>query len=437
MDREFKDWFIDVLKFTTDLGLCYETDRFSISPLVITTDFMQSTIQGLLLLTNLARRISIKYAESNPHIFRPDYIALIERYKYIEWPAPIMRPDCIIIDGQLKIIDFNVDSGIGGVWEVEKVQHYLSKNPLLQYNKEQFVKPTTSLLNYISDCIDNIRIKYFIDNVNLVVIDLMDANEFYKEQSEAFCDLVNTIPGCTAYNKVPEFLGVNRDFIYDEMREYHILYRYTSMIHPENKIKSMFDLLMNAAQTKTLIISHPCDLAIEHKLTLAILSEACDGESDIILTDNELPLVKQYIPWTRLLENKEVFFKGKNEVLPTLAKQYKDLFVLKKINSHNGRHVYIGQECDQNSWDNLINIVLSKEAQQWVIQENLKSREYSFKYYSYDKAFYTEEEPYVFSPFIFGKYGGGALIRVEKNRHKRILSNPLGSELGIAGLVMV
>lgn len=312
-------------------------------------------------------------------------------------------------------------------------------NPLLTFQQENFLSPKQSFLSFINDIIDTRFSQDALGFINLAIVGTSHTNQYYKDQAQDMCNWINdNITNCRAYYQRPELLRIENRMIVDASScQYHILYRDTTFAHSESIMKPMFDTLYQAANTDTIVISDPIDLVIEQKLSLALLSTALENESNLLLEQDEKLLVSQYIPWTRVVSDIYTYFKGVEYKMIDLLQKQKNEFVLKRCHSHEGNHVYIGSEVNQNNWENLVHQAFTQYQGFWVVQENLISDKYDFKYYHSVDGFTSKSQHYTFSPFIYGHHCGGALIRIQQNDNKRVLALPTNSDMGACGIVII
>jgi len=98
-----------------------------------------------------------------------------------------------------------------------------------------------------------------------------------------------------------------------------------------------------------------------------VLSVITDQRFNSIFTEAEKQLIKDTIPWTRVLADSTVNFYGKEVKLKSFVPEHKDLLVLKPSNKYGGKDVYIGQETPQSTWEEIMNKHIENEI--WVVQE--------------------------------------------------------------------
>lgn len=426
------NWHKNLLADFSELGVCYQNNSLPINPLHMSFDAASKISIDLPKIANLARKISIYQFEENINYLRSDYINIIKLYKNKQRLPIIMRPDGIMVDDQLKLIEINIDSAIGGIWEMDFLQNRFKENPYLEnYKNYKLPNPKDEFLNFIREIRDLIETK---GKKNLALIGYSDFNQFYKDQGEDISQWITENTDFNAYFVIPESLRKAGDYISDGVRTYDVLYRDGSLVHSPKKVHSMLHIIQEASQTKTIVLSDPIDLLIEHKGILAKLYDCTLKDNDMI-TEDEKNLIINYVPWTKIINNEKVFYQEELFTFNKLLTNKKDFFVIKKCCSHAGEHVYIGAEIDNDNWNNLIFTSLNDKKNQWVVQENLRSNPYKFKYFLENETVIEKEQPYVLSPFIFGNRFGGSLVRIEHNSKKRVLSLPTSSEMGAAGVI--
>lgn len=431
-----EQWHKNVINDFSDLGICYFQDSIPLNPLSLSSNQINKLSVDLPKIAKLCRRVALEQFDTAIENVRSDYSDAIKIYKDSFRLPIIMRPDGILIDGQLKLLEINIDSGIGGIWEMDFLQKRVESNPLLnEKEKSSFPNPKTAFLTFLDEIRQTIHCK---GTPNLALVGYPDYNQFYKDQGEDLCESITENTDFNAYFKVPELLRKNGDYITDGVREYHVLYRDGALIHSATKVSPMLKLTKEAFQTKSIFLSDPIDLLVEHKGILAILHNL-EYTNLLNITEEEFDLIESYVPWTHFVSDKKVSFeKSKSFIsLFDLLLKQKDKFVLKKCWSHAGEHVYIGAELDMNVWKNLITSILNNPLEKWIAQENLYSDKFEFNYMLSNGEVVTKNQCFTLSPFIFGDKFGGAFVRVERDPLNRVLSLPTNNNMGAAGLIVL
>ena len=429
---KFENWFRDLASDLLDVGLLYEEERIPISPLILEHKLVNTWSRELPLLLDVARQVAVT---QNGGFAPPRYDQEEVGRLYLDAPRRpgIMRPDGILVDGELKLLEMNVDSAIGGIWEVGFLQERISKNPRLELpDKAHFPVPKEALRDFIAELVRQIR----TDDggpINVALVLHSNSNRFYLDISQEMCDWISAETPVQAYSMTPQVLRAE-DYVTDGQRPYHIVYRLGTLMAEPNTSAPMIRLLRDARHTRSIMLADPLDVFVEHKGTLALLSEALSEEG--ALNADHAELVQRYVPWTRFIRETETDFRGQRQQLTILAKEAREQLVIKRCYSHVGQQVFIGAEVNPSTWSNLVDNA-ARAADPWVIQENLASTPYPFTYYNFNEGFVEREKRYTLSPIFLGRHFGGMLVRVEEDPSRRVLALPHNSQMGSAGVALI
>ncbi len=407
-------------------GVIPSTEVVSLSPITIDIKTIEEWKRDILKITELIREMVCagkldQYISSQNLKLVKQAITRSKRY------PPIIRPDAIITDGQLKLLEINVDSAIGGLYETEQVQSLVS-NHIDEALHLINTNPMDALKNYV---LDLWKKEISSDYLNLAIISFDDITEYKKHILDYTCSCLKQLIGVNARFIDYKTLKVD-EYVSDDSMNYQVLYRYGSLLRsPENMI-DMISLLEKSHNSKTIIISDNIDLGIEQKASLALLSE--HSHDDSFLSASEQALVDKYVPWTRFVENREYNFKNSQYTLDELITKEKNNLVLKRCNSHIGGHVFIGSEFTTSEFIEKIKFALTDRSY-WVLQENMLSDKFNFNFFDDQTGqAFSKDLGAVICPFIFGEYYGSSLVRVELEPESRVLVVPNNSKTGLASL---
>lgn len=430
-------WHIDLLENLSDLGVCYHHDAMAINALTVPSALIKKLKSDLPKIAEIARKIVLSKYEESLRKVRLDYADIINSYQKNQRLPIIMRPDGIIVDGQLKIIEMNIDSAIGGVWEVDFIQNHLKCNPLLKDNSNTtFISsPKEAFIKFLNDFYQTLNTN---TTLNLALVGYADFNQFYLDQAQDICQWIIESTPFKAYYHTSESLRSNGEYITDGIHSFDVIYRDGALVHSHKKTIPMLALIKQAKQTKTIVLSDPIDLLIEHKGIIADMYGLINNHGALdILSQAEIELITAYMPWTTYIHKNNVYFQDKYMSIEELLLNHQDCFVIKRTCSHAGESVYIGSEIDKRQWKNLINTALLDNNYTWIAQENLFSDRYEFKYRYSDGTINTQSQRYTFSPFVFGAELGSALIRIEQDSKNRVLGLPTNMNMGSSGMVVI
>lgn len=418
LKSEFKSWQVKANNLL-DYKFVYTNNNVSARPLNLSYSQINKWTKGILQLVALARTLSLKYCNTllEP---REDWKEVAKLYLNKRRQPAILRPDCIISNGKLMILELNIDSALGGVFEMEQIRGLMEINPLYKGKINNFISPKMAIIQYFKNLNKNNTIR------NVAVVGSKHTESWNVPKVQEFCNWINNHCGLKVNYVHPDqlkFQGNNR-WMTDGENEYQVIYRYRTLVHPKAQVKEFVDLLKRAYMSSSIVLSDPPDLLIEHKGIIALMSEGIERG---IFSQKEQELIQNFIPWTRFLSNAKIAFKNKLYDTRNFCLGHKNLLVLKKIFSHQGDFVYIGDKFKQTEWDNHIENAL-KQPNQWIIQEKVSSDIFEFGHFDKQSLNNIKDlsMEFVFSPVFFGQYFGGALVRILPNDNSLCKSDNIG-----------
>lgn len=161
-----------------------------------------------------------------------------------------------------------------------------------------------------------------------------------------------------------------------------------------------------AAAGELVLFNGPIHLILAGKQNLALLSEHADSDR---FTPAEQTMLRDHLPWTRVVEPREVRYDGREWDLPTLLEERRGDMVLKSCRSIGGKDVAIGGVCTPEEWRSAIATALSGGL--WIAQEFVPSKSYLVLSESG-----VEPHDLIWGPFAFGGRFGGNFLRLQPTR---------------------
>lgn len=165
--------------------------------------------------------------------------------------------------------------------------------------------------------------------------------------------------------------------------------------------------VIRAVRERTACMVNPFACKILHKkASLAVLT---DERNENLYTPDELRAIANYIPWTRVLEERKTLYNGETiDLIPFLA-QNKDEFVVKPNDEYGGKGVVLGWTVSQSEWESILQERLHEPS---IAQKKVTLPEEPFPSFVdgnvqvYDRMLDTD--PYIW----YGSYMSGALCRL-------------------------
>lgn len=155
-------------------------------------------------------------------------------------------------------------------------------------------------------------------------------------------------------------------------------------------------------------LNGPAGRLLNDRRTLALLSELADSD---LFSEAEREVVRKHLPWTRVVADEVVTFRGRRERLPALLAEEQAALVLKRTGSMGGEKVVMGATTAPDEWRARVEEALRERG--WIAQERLISLPYAFQH---GPAGWLPHEV-VWGLFAFGeRYGGGFLRMLPQGR---------------------
>ncbi|MEP7010029.1 MAG: hypothetical protein ABJC13_06880 [Acidobacteriota bacterium] len=161
-----------------------------------------------------------------------------------------------------------------------------------------------------------------------------------------------------------------------------------------------------AAAGELVLFNGPIHWILSGKNNLALLSENQDSDR---FTPEERELLSAHLPWTRIVNRREVRFDGKDWDLKTLLAERRGDLVLKSCRSLGGKDVVVGRASTDERWQEAIDTAFSGDL--WIVQEFVPSR--GFLALSAEG---VEPHDLIWGPFAFGDRFGGTFLRLQPAR---------------------
>jgi hypothetical protein len=140
------------------------------------------------------------------------------------------------------------------------------------------------------------------------------------------------------------------------------------------------------------------------KRLLALVSEGLASRS---VADRDF--VSAYVPWTRVVRDRSVEWRGCRRSLAELIISAKDDFVLKRGMGNSGQEVTIGRDTDEASWRLAAMSALDDGSS--VVQEYVPPQPYTLELMNERGAAESAPVAPVLSPILMGGRPAGCFVR--------------------------
>lgn len=153
----------------------------------------------------------------------------------------------------------------------------------------------------------------------------------------------------------------------------------------------------------TLIASQTAYL-IANKKVLGWISEGLPW-----MTERDRRAVSRYLPWTRVVGDRPVCWRGSQWSLSRLLLEHAENFVLKPAIGMRAQNVLLGRYCDAALWRETVERAVA--AEDHIVQEYVEPVPYLMEFTDDGVSTFEAEVFPVFSPFLFDNQPGGCMVR--------------------------
>jgi glutathionylspermidine synthase len=311
---------------------------------------------------------------------------------------PVSRYDGFWSNGNYKFCEFNTD-GSAGMDEASTIaEAFLKTSVGKKLNKKHSLKHfelRRSILDILLECyrqfnpnkVPNIAIVDFMESATKA--EFLSLKKFFCEQNfkTQICDIRN--------------LKLKKNGLWCNDFKIDLIYRRAvtdEVLEKKDEIKDF----IKAYKARAVCVVGPLKSHIVHsKLILAFLNSEI---SNNFFSKEEISFIKKHIPWTGLLRN-EI------DLITKLLKN-KDKYFLKPHNMYGSRGVYAGINFSDDQWERIINSLLEKDENNYLVQKRIFIPKEKFYTLQKNKTedFYTNLGPYIFNKKFKGFYS-----RISKN----------------------
>jgi hypothetical protein len=168
--------------------------------------------------------------------------------------------------------------------------------------------------------------------------------------------------------------------------------------------------LVKAYEANALCVLNTFRCKIPHvKAFFAVLT---DEQNAQLFSSDERDLIRQHIPWTRVVGDVSTSHYGEPIELLAFIRKDRENLVLKPSDEYGGTGVTLGWETPESAWDATIEKAVSAaraggDAECWIVQERIPIRRETFPYITQQGSVEFKDMLVDFAPYLFrGKLSG-------------------------------
>lgn len=338
----------------------------------------------------------------------------------------LARGDFVLDETGWRCIELNVAGNLGG-WQTSAIAERLVKIPAFARFLDD-VEPPASVVNTVRALFGHVvrRARAAApddDEVNVVVAlsdefaidDHRALRAYVKSEFDAVCRAL--APPCRGAVFFAHYadLALADDRIHHRGRVIHAVI--------ESHMERSAEITATAFKAGALhLYNGPISPLLTDKRNLALLSERQDSG---VFDDAERELIREHVPWTRTIAEREAGYRGERGPLPALLRRERDRFVIKRAHSFKGLDVVIGGSTPADAWREAVDRAVADG--DWIAQERVESLPYLFQ----DGDYGCAPHDVVWSPFVFGDAYGGTILKMKPKDRGGLVNVAQGATRGI------
>jgi len=279
-----------------------------------------------------------------------------------------IRHDFVYSDKQMKLIESNVGSSLGG-WQHDWLEPAFKSTlgPLEEQFGLRLIRKTVADAFFSFNTRLAKRVKPHRDEVNILF--------YYTDSSPEEQAMVEVVIEQMCEKIKPKDVSKVTTILFEDFnifefksdgRMFYEGVEVDVMLVDDGLIPEQFSLRLYTSILSKNVIFFDGLLGslIGNKAMSAVLHEERIAS---IFSPDEQEFISKYVPWTKIMTSGVVNWEGQSFKLTELLKEQKDAFVIKKTLSLQGADVFVGRSLTQSDWNDLVDEKVSTS--EWVAQE--------------------------------------------------------------------
>ena len=339
--------------------------------------------------------------------------------------STVARADFIDTPGGLMCCEVNMAANPGGWEHGFWRERYLRHPVLMDFCAREGISPggrdllLTFCEHMIDDALDSGVIRAGGELNVVMALDKPPTEGMRRHLADAYAEFLRrTGRGVTGQlwlsHATAEELSFRGFDVYMGERQVHVYYTYDLNPFPVQVLRAQ-------VAGRIRIYNGGLNRMWLDKRNLALLSENEGLEG---WTDEERALIRDHIPWTRLVSPRTTTWRGTQVQFPGFLLDQRDDMVLKKGLGYGGKDVHVGRHLAPDAWEARVREAVEEGG--WIVQERVESR----PYYSYPPQPGAAPGPHEFIWGLFcigARYGGGFLRMLPQGAGEGVVNTARGA----------
>ena len=278
----------------------------------------------------------------------------------------IARLDAFLDGYSITFLEFNCDSPAGIAYadgQEAGFRELFKDNPVFKNWKIDYFRRQERLVNALMKCYGEYRSgePSLPKKPVIAIVDWEDVSTYSEFQMH---ERYFSQKGYGTVICSPQDITLKKGRVYAQDREVHLIYRRVITRELVERWEEVGAFIHSLKKGKVCCCNPFRSFIVGSKKVLTLIT---DPRFQHIYSKEELSVIRETIPWTKVLADTKVVFHEQEASLKNLVADNRDRFVLKPSNSYGGKNVFIGLDTDQHTWEKVMNTHLYDDS--WVVQE--------------------------------------------------------------------
>ena len=316
------------------------------------------------------------------------------------------RLDAFLLPDSLQFAEYNAESPAGAGYS-ETLAEIFATLPVMERFKERFDVRSHPLMRRLLDALIE-SYREWGGHEPAPVIAIVDWREVPTWEE------FNIIQERFERHGVPTFVCDPRDLTFDgkalsaKGRRIDLVYRRVLINDIVTRPKECA-ALVRAYEAGVVCVANTFRCKIPHKK--AFFAALTDDRNAGLFDDGDREVIRQHVPWTRLLREDRTERWGTEIDLLRYVRLEREHLVIKPNDEYGGVGVVLGWEASASEWDDAIQRAVADE-QAWIVQDRITVRREDFPGFDESSAVSMRNMLIDFAPYLFRGRLAGFLTRL-------------------------
>lgn len=322
------------------------------------------------------------------------------------------RADLMKSEQGFKLIEFNIDSSVGGQ-EVGELNRIYTKEYESVLNGTKIHDPIEGAIEHFERFFSSMG--WGKEEKTIGIMDWYPDMELYIEDHKLLAERLRHA-GFKPLICHQKNVFINEEGVFLAGDKIDLLYKFFLLSDALGNLEQIKPLADCIKDGKVIAINDIHTDAFSNKGNLAILWEMLDKG---YLSKEKESIIKKYIPWTSLVKNKTIY-KGKEIDIDSFT-DHKNNLVLKPSRGYGGNGIVLGWECSEEEWGVAIDNALQSE-EPYILQERVITVYENLPHFDNGKVKYLDAE-LNYGLFLINNSFNGIILRGTLRDSSNMLTN--------------